>query len=40
MLPTKDPLQDKIHRQIESERWKQTFYANTNNKKAEVVMLI
>ena len=40
MLSTRDPLQTYRHIQIESEGWKKIFHANSNQKKAEVSILV
>ena len=40
MLPTRDPIQDEVYTQIESERlWKKIFHASGNDKKAGVTTL-
>ena len=40
MLSTRDPLQTQGHIQTESQGWKKIFYANGNQKKAGVAILI
>ena len=40
MLSTRDPLQNKGHIQTESEGLEKIFYANRDQKKAEVAILI